>query len=351
MAFVKKLMRSTASETKVGAGLDTGPDDELYATDGPTGMRVVADPSDAVVDIVLVHGLTGNREKTWTHRNGTFWPGALLPQDFAGARIMTFGYDADVVRFWTVASSNRLDDHGKSLAYALLDQRGGVGQRPILFIAHSLGGLVCEEALNLSSKREHLASILPNTLGIIFMGTPHGGSYLANWGSTVAKYVNMFRGTNREILGNLQPGSADLQRTEEDFQQMLRLNNAKLKIYCFYEALKMNDTVGKIVERESAILPAYDNCSINADHRTMTKFTGRADAGYGQVRGVLERWIKEHENGRAHASEVANTSTADSSDRAGAVYHGPVFNGPISGRYVVPGAHTTGGTVNFNFSG
>lgn len=38
----------------------------------------------------------------------------------------------------------------------------------------------------------------------------------------------------------------------------------KLKVYCFYEALKMNDIVGKSVERESAILPAYDNCSINA---------------------------------------------------------------------------------------
>ncbi|KAF2820761.1 HET-domain-containing protein [Ophiobolus disseminans] len=31
-------------------------------------------------------------------------------------------------------------------------------------------------------------------------------------------------------------------------------------------------------------------------------------------------------------------------------YHGPVFNGPISGRYVVPGTHVTGGTVNFDFS-
>jgi len=167
--------------------------------------------------IVFVHGLTGNREKTWTHRNSTFWPGALLSQDIPRARIMTFGYDADVVRFWTIASSNRLDDYGKSLAYALLDQRAQVDRRPIVFIAHSLGGLVCEEALNLSNKRQDLASIVPSTLGIIFMGTPHGGSHLASWGSTVAKYVNVFRGTNREILENLQPGSSDLQRTEEDF--------------------------------------------------------------------------------------------------------------------------------------
>jgi hypothetical protein len=126
--------------------------------------------------IIFAHGLTGNREKTWTHRNGIFWPATLLSEDFPHARIITFGYDADVVRFWTIASSNRLDNHGKSLAYALLDQRGQVGQRPIIFVAHGLGGLVCEEALNLSDKRQDLRLILINTLGIIFLGAPHGGS-------------------------------------------------------------------------------------------------------------------------------------------------------------------------------
>jgi protein SERAC1 len=171
---------------------------------------------------VLVHGLTGNREKTWTHRNGTFWPQPLLAEDFPRARIMIFGYDADVVRFRTLPASNRLSDHGKSLAYALLDQRIQIQSRPIILVAHSLGGLVCEEALVLSDKREDLRSILANTVGIIFMGTPHVGSYLAHWGHTVVKYVNMFRGTNRDILKTLQPGSSDLQRVEEDVQQMLR---------------------------------------------------------------------------------------------------------------------------------
>lgn len=205
--------------------------------------------------------------------------------------------------------------------------------------------------MNLSSKRQDLASILLDTLGIIFMGTPHGGSHLAGWGNTVAKYVNIFRGTNREILGNLQPGSSDLQRTEEDFQHILRRDNSTLKIYCFYEALKMNDTIGKIVGRESAILPGYDNCSLNADHRTMTKFTSRADPGYGQVRGVLERWIKECEHSRSAAGEAASVSKTDNNSRGGPTYNAPVFNGILSGRYVIPGSHTTGGTVNFNFPG
>ncbi|KAF2731259.1 HET-domain-containing protein [Polyplosphaeria fusca] len=32
-------------------------------------------------------------------------------------------------------------------------------------------------------------------------------------------------------------------------------------------------------------------------------------------------------------------------------YNGPVFNGAISGRYVIPGPQATGGTMNFNFGG
>jgi hypothetical protein len=70
---------------------------------------------------------------------------------------------------------------------------------------------------------------------------------------------------------------------------MLHRDDIKIKVFCFYEAVMMNGTVGKIVGSESAISAEYDNCNINADHRNMTKFTGRADEGYGQVRAVLKR--------------------------------------------------------------
>jgi protein SERAC1 len=65
--------------------------------------------------IVFIHGLTGGREKTWTHEDGTFWPQDLLPNDFAKARILTFGYDADIVHIFGQASTNTLRDHGRTL--------------------------------------------------------------------------------------------------------------------------------------------------------------------------------------------------------------------------------------------
>lgn len=76
--------------------------------------------------IVLVHGITGSRESTWTWENKgekVFWPKDLLPSDLPKARIMTFGYDADVINFWKAwkpASHNNVEGHGTNLAKELM---------------------------------------------------------------------------------------------------------------------------------------------------------------------------------------------------------------------------------------
>jgi hypothetical protein len=62
--------------------------------------EVYAHP-DAKVDIVLIHGLNGDPRKTWTAKNGVFWPTDLLPVSLksAKARILVYGYNADVYTF------------------------------------------------------------------------------------------------------------------------------------------------------------------------------------------------------------------------------------------------------------
>lgn len=74
--------------------------------------------------IVFVHGLTGNRESTWTHKTGkVFWPKDLLPKDLPKARIITFGYDADIIRGLSTVGNGTLRDHGKALAEDLAIRR------------------------------------------------------------------------------------------------------------------------------------------------------------------------------------------------------------------------------------
>lgn len=72
---------------------------------------------------MFVHGLTGNREGTWSAEGDYLWPEQLLPKKFPGARIMGFGYDADIVNFWSQAGINKIGQHAESLVATLADER------------------------------------------------------------------------------------------------------------------------------------------------------------------------------------------------------------------------------------
>ena len=55
------------------------------------------------VDVVVIHGLNGHPKRTWTHKNGTYWPQSLLPQVIPGARIFSYGYSSRIIGSRSVA--------------------------------------------------------------------------------------------------------------------------------------------------------------------------------------------------------------------------------------------------------
>lgn len=78
-----------------------------------------------------------------------FWPYNLLARDIPDARIITWGYKADAGHFLAPISTNRVKDHANDLSRALSGVRNSseITTRPIIFVAHSLGGIICAQVI------------------------------------------------------------------------------------------------------------------------------------------------------------------------------------------------------------
>jgi pimeloyl-ACP methyl ester carboxylesterase len=94
---------------------------------------------------VIVHGLNGDAFESWTHPvTKAFWPQDFLPYDIPEARVLTFGYNADAAFGNTTAD---IVDYAKDLLGSLIDKREEENEtrRQIIFIAHSLGGIIVKQ--------------------------------------------------------------------------------------------------------------------------------------------------------------------------------------------------------------
>ncbi|KAF9771509.1 hypothetical protein IL306_010850 [Fusarium sp. DS 682] len=262
----------------------------------PDGVEVLVNPPDAHVDICFVHGLTGNRTSTWTARGQSApWPKTLLPSELPRACILTYGYDAYVVSK-SVASENRLIDHATNLITDLTNDRRcrNASSRPLIFVAHSLGGLVCKEAILLSrnNPKRSRQDFFTHTKGVIFMGTPHKGSWMADWSRIPAMALGLVKSTSKSLLEVLETNNQYLESIHVRFLSMMREQREggrQLEVTCFFEELPLS-TIGKVVSKESATFESYDPITIHANHGDMVKFGSRDENGFKRVVGELMTW-------------------------------------------------------------
>ena len=292
----RKHHTSSSKETEQLEPSQWSPEDSPRPFSFPDGVKVLHECPDATVDICFVHGLTGNRDSTWTtHGQSTPWPKTLLPPEFDRARILTYGYNAYILRK-SVAGSNRLIDHAANFLNDLTTDRArhNASSRALIFVAHSLGGLVCKKAILLSrnNPEAHLQGMFNCTKGVVFMGTPHKGSWMADWAKIPAGALGLVKSANRSLLKVLETDDQLLEAIQVDFQSMvreLRENGRRVEVTCFFEELPL-PVAGKIVSKESATLEGYSSFSIHANHSDMVKFGSANETGFRRLLGELKRW-------------------------------------------------------------
>ncbi|KAI4687482.1 uncharacterized protein J4E88_003071 [Alternaria novae-zelandiae] len=152
---------------------------------------------------------------------------ALVGLDFPKARVFTYGYDSSVSHFFSgPANRDNILDRGRDLLERLAPQREKVRGRRIIFIAHSLGGLVVKSALRLSAEAEDededLKDILASTAGVLFFGTPHRGSLWVSTGKIISRFAKAIGFSTSNInLDLLTPNDAMLQILRDDFRKKL----------------------------------------------------------------------------------------------------------------------------------
>jgi hypothetical protein len=224
-----------------------------------------ADP--VIADLIFVHGLQGHPRKTWQGKreapakkqslfglpkgkrsreeyeessDAMFWPADLLPDDYQNIRILTYGYDSHVSHYFKgPANKLTVSQLGEGLLNRVAGERrrSNVTGRPIVFVAHSLGGLLVKEALVESRKQGHDSNkmdVYKSTQGIVFFGTPHKGSNDAKWGLIFKTIASVAFDTNDKVLRALEPNSELLDKLARDFQDIL--DEGKLKICSLLES-------------------------------------------------------------------------------------------------------------------
>ncbi|KAH8600715.1 hypothetical protein B0O99DRAFT_287380 [Bisporella sp. PMI_857] len=249
------------------------------------GISIIRDPGTQTnFDLLAIHGINGHPYHTWTHPNGAKWLEDYLPEDMPNARIMTFGYNSQIF----TSSKGFVTDFAEQLLQHLMSIRRSTDStnRPIIFLCHSLGGLVVKKALTLAQEAHDAAAVRKSTILVAFMGTPHRGSQLASYAEIAVTCIKTtgFK-ANTANIHHLKLDSDALEELGSQFGSLLQMEN--IKVLTFYELrpIKLAGIAEVIVvPKWSAKLglgpPLETIIPVDADHRQIAQFTGRSSKQY-----------------------------------------------------------------------
>jgi len=209
--------------------------------------------------IVFVHGVYGGAGDTWTSpKTGVSWPG-LMKDDARFANS-----DIYVVNYPTAAKSGNLmsiDDVVGNVMNRLEADDVFSKHNEVVFICHSMGGLVIERLL---LRHQDLAS---KVRFLFFASTPQESAQISELGHIFIgdpQLREMFPGDENSFLEGLDTGWRDAHFT--------------VPIYCVVERAETNNIL--IVERYSGTHNCRTVTPINENHINIVKPSSREDDSY-----------------------------------------------------------------------
>ncbi|KAK3371804.1 hypothetical protein B0T24DRAFT_579256 [Lasiosphaeria ovina] len=269
------------------------------------------DPKGAHVDVVAVPGLGSHAIGSWkSPKSNDVWLRDYLPGDLPNVRVLLYGYDT------TLVNSNSRDSI-ETLGHRFLEsikefrKSSNTDRRPVVFLGHSLGGLLIKEALVYASSRpdDPNVNIYKACYGLLFFGVPNLGLRNEQLNSIVQGQPNEAFVRSLVVDDDSEPSSF-LNRIAAEFS---RCCQGKYKVVSFFETRKSRTvqlqpdgkTLTKtgpetlMVTQKSATSTGLtavadeDNIPLSADHMGLVKYEGRTNNEYRTVIGRLKTVVEE----------------------------------------------------------
>lgn len=203
--------------------------------------------------IVFVHGLWSGSEAWRCEEDKSAWWPAMIAKD---ANSVFANTDIYVVGYPTPKHGGKMTI--TDLASVIVNRMKSSGvfsrHKEVIFVAHSLGGLLVEKIL-LTYRKDAPSE---KVKAIFFYGTPHEGSRLAN----VGRFIY-----SDPLLKELETGRDNL--ILRDLDQTWASSGFDIKQYCAFEKKSENGVI--VVDEYSASRGCIDPIAINENHRDLVK--------------------------------------------------------------------------------
>ncbi len=259
---------------------------DLFKVAGPD-----KEPSSSVV---LVHGLGGHHYDTWRcgaapepwNVDKTFWP-LWLARDRQALAVYAIGYRAPVSRVRGTAM--HLTDQATNILARFLAEPALI-DRPLIFIGHSLGGLMVKQLLrtadSIARYDVRAEALIERVEKVAFLATPHSGSALASWGDRLRVLVRPSAATT-----SLVRNDANLRDLNNWYREWA---NARGIAHLILTEAKPTTVLGLVVPPDSADpgLANVRSVAIDADHKSICKPIDRTNEIYVLLRDFIARSVQ-----------------------------------------------------------
>jgi hypothetical protein len=237
-----------------------------------TRLHTIKKPTETTKgSCVFVHGLEGDALDTWKIKEAgnQSWPTLISNEtSFADIAVYSVGYEAAATNL--VGHTMPLFDRAGNILDILRTER--VLDRPTVFIAHSLGGLVVKEIARLAHTQNvaEWNAVKNNLACSVFIGTPHQGASLPAIAETIFKLLGL-----SPILAVSQTVD-ELRRNQTPLRQLHEwfVNNAEIIRFGCCAYFETKKTYGiRVVDQNSATIgiPGSKTIGIDGDHFSIAK--------------------------------------------------------------------------------